>query len=717
MAYKETRVKTTLPGARPAAVCLAAIAAIVVAAMASLSWVALIQAERMLTYESLRRAESVGRALAASLDRAAELEIPLAKIPGINETLDQVRAQHASVSRISLLISGEERFAARAPGIEGSSEALVEQVPIKMAGGTTELLEVAVDPRFIGKVFSELALDFVVILIVAGFITLELIYFLAGPMVVSPLRQLSASIQRLCSTSLAGPIAANYPGTLRTMALAIRRRQDHLLNLYSQSRRLLREQLKQRRMQPSLEPARDEALRSHVQQLREIRGRFGLAMTAAREIVADPASALGRMRAPFFLVLLAEDLSRSFLPIYAGSMEVGAFDVSPKLIAGLPIFLFMLIVAISQPVLGGWSERSGRRRAFLVGAMVAVAAHFLTAQATTLAELLVWRVCAGAAWAIAFVAAQGIVLDHTDKSTRARGLAGFVTVIMVSLACGPSVGGLLADSIGYRATFVVAGAVAAIGLIVAWRSLPADLPKAPTVKAQTSPTSSMLSKIEAATPVAAGGHALTNWRFLGLLVLAAIPAKLILIAYCYYLIPLYLTASGNSAAMAGRIIMIYSVVMVVVVPIASSWIAEVHQRTGSASYAWFVAAGIALSGLAAAAMFIPGEIAASAVLVAVLGVAQAISISPQAAMVPELARDEIARQGEAVVYGYYRLVERIGSAIGPIIAAAMLQLVSFRQAFILLGALVFLCGVCFAILYARPPRADANRHGKLETSP
>jgi predicted MFS family arabinose efflux permease len=697
-----------IPAARLARLGMCAILAVIAVAMAVISWFALAQANRALTYETLRNAESVARSLAATFDRAAELDIPLAEMPGVNEKLEEVRAQHPGLSRISVVVSGDAKFTARAPGVDGIAETMVESVPIQLAGGTSELLEVAVDPRFITQLFRELALDFVVILVVAGFITLELIYFLAGPIIVSPLRLIAECITRLSSGSLAGPVAANYPGAMRDVAFAIRRHQDALLADYRDARTTLRQQLAARRAQSKTDSDLKQALQQRVQQLRAIRDRFGLKIQSSREVVQDPASALGRMRAPFFLLLLAEDLSRSFLPIYAGSMDVGPLDLSPNLIVGLPIFLFMLIVAISQPVLGGWSERLGRRNAFLVGAAIAVAAHLLAAQASTLLGLLAWRAAAGVAWAIAFVAAQGIVLDHTDKVTRAKGLAGFVTVIMVSLACGPSVGGLLADGIGFRATFVIAAAMAALALVVAWRSLPADIARAPTI---------VLVNVADAT---ARLHPLTNWRFVGLLLLAAVPAKLILVAYCYYLIPLYLTASGNSAAMAGRIIMIYSVVMVMLVPVAAGWIDRARQRAGVAPHAWFVAVGIALSGLGGLAMLVPNEIAGAALLVTILGFAQAISISPQAAMVPDLTRAEIARRGETAIYGYYRLVERVGSALGPIVAAAILQLASFRESFVVLGIIVFGCGATFAWLYALPSRAarDAANaaNGKMAAS-
>jgi MFS family permease len=187
-----------------------------------------------------------------------------------------------------------------------------------------------------------------------------------------------------------------------------------------------------------------------------------------------------------------------------------------------------------------------------------------------------------------------------------------------------------------------------------------------------------------------------------------VPAKLILVAYCYFLLPLYLSASGSNAATAGRIIMIYSVLMVLFVPLGADMLQRLGTKRLANNQAWFVGIGIGLSGVAGLAMLIPNAMIAAAVLVSILGVAQAISISPQAALVPLLARAEIAARGEANVYGYYRLVERIGSAVGPLAAAAMLQWATFRQSFMVLGGIVILCGVSFVLLYTSRGNLDSN---------
>jgi MFS family permease len=466
---------------------------------------------------------------------------------------------------------------------------------------------------------------------------------------------------------------------------------------YQETLARLRRQIRQRHI--ATNETREERYRSlHMAfgMLRDVRRHFTFVESRhgrRAEATNTTALVLGAMRAPFFLLLLADDLSRSFLPMFAAGLKPGPFAISSNMVASLPIVTFMLVVALSQPVLGGWSERIGRRRSFLAGALLACCAHFLSAQAGNLPELLVWRAAGGAAWAIAFVAAQGYILDHTDAKSRTAGLAAFVGIIMVSMVCGPSIGGILADGIGHRATILVAGVLTVIGLLLAWRRLPPD------------PAHAVVASVSPVEPPRLG-VAFTNLRFMLLLLLAAVPAKVILIAFCFYLIPLYIVGAGSTSAMAGRMIMLYSVMMVLLVPIMANWVMGLRARHAREPEALFVAIGLALSGLAGLAMALPFGLLSPLVVVLLLGIGQSLSISPQATMVAEVCKEEIRTLGQSAVYGVYRMVERFGNAVGPLIAAALLEFAGFQTAFIAIGGAVLLCAALFSIVFLRKPAPE-----------
>ena len=111
-------------------------------------------------------------------------------------------------------------------------------------------------------------------------------------------------------------------------------------------------------------------------------------------------------------------------------------------------------------------------------------------------------------------------------------------------------------------------------------------------------------------------------------------------------------------------------------------------------------------------------VVALAALLLLLGMGQAMSIAPQSALVGEFGRRLARPVGESTLYGIFRLVERTGSALGPILAGALLGLYGFPAAALAIGAGVAVGGALFAAAIAvtavrpKPAGDDARREGE-----
>jgi MFS family permease len=325
----------------------------------------------------------------------------------------------------------------------------------------------------------------------------------------------------------------------------------------------------------------------------------------------------------------------------------------------------------------------------LIGAGIAAAGFAATAFAGTVLDLLVWRSLCALGYAMVFVAAQGYVLEHASPGARARSFAVFIGAIMVATVCGPSIGGILADNIGERWTFGVS-AVLAIGSMAAMRHMPglriADHGANTERPASRPPT---LREI---------GSLLVNKRFMAVTALAAMPAKIVLTGICFYLVPLYMVTIGGSQAVTGRLLMSYAVVMVLMSPLTAA-LANTRERMQ-----WLVGGGLMLSG-AGGALLLAGDttpwVFAAIVLV---GFGQSLSISAQSALVSEQCAAEVARLGEPAVYGVYRLLERLGNALGPLLAGVLVLHYGYRTSFAVIGGLALFCGAAFLLSNRRPHR-------------
>lgn len=394
----------------------------------------------------------------------------------------------------------------------------------------------------------------------------------------------------------------------------------------------------------------------------------------------------GAIRLPLFLFVAAEEMSRSFLPLYARELYGASADLPAEVAVGLPIVAFMAVVALGQPAAGAWSERLGRRASFLLGAAIAALGLLGSGLGVTLWHLLAARVATGLGYGLVFVACQGYVVDSAPPERRAQAMAVFVGAIMAAAICGPAIGGVLADRLGFRATLALSAALAVVSAGFVLRGLDeARAPAAPAARLRDA------------------ASALRNVRFLALAFAAAAPAKIILTGFVFYLAPLRLAALGASPAMIGRTLMLYGVLMLALSPLAARLADRWRERAA------FVAAGGFVSGAAALAPLAADPILGLVCTILGLGVAQAISISAQLALVPEVAAAECRAAGQGPVFGLFRLIERSGSAAGPFIAAALLMRFGPDGAAAGLGAVAAGGAALFALVLAFERRAQARR--------
>ena len=135
--------------------------------------------------------------------------------------------------------------------------------------------------------------------------------------------------------------------------------------------------------------------------------------------------------------------------------------------------------------------------------------------------------------------------------------------------------------------------------------------------------------------------------------------------------------------------------MVVLAPLIAGW------ATSRERMHWLVGGGLLVSGLGGVLMLSGAGVGWVFLAILLVGVGQSMSISAQSALVTEHCQPEIDRLGEGTVYGIYRLLERIGNALGPLLAAVLLRWLDYRHSFAVLGAGVAACGIFFLLATRR----------------
>lgn len=139
-------------------------------------------------------------------------------------------------------------------------------------------------------------------------------------------------------------------------------------------------------------------------------------------------------------------------------------------VAAWTISLYVLMLAVTTAVYGRVSDLVGIRLPLLVGLALMAGGALVAALAPTYAVLLTARLFQGAGAAAIPTLGVAILSNRFDGELRGLALGRLAGVAAAITCCGPLVGGLLADTLGWRA--VMALPILGVGVLpFLWRDL------------------------------------------------------------------------------------------------------------------------------------------------------------------------------------------------------------------------------------------------------
>jgi EmrB/QacA subfamily drug resistance transporter len=136
------------------------------------------------------------------------------------------------------------------------------------------------------------------------------------------------------------------------------------------------------------------------------------------------------------------------------------------------ITIFSLGQVIAQPIAGRLTERLGSRYVFAGGLAIFGVASLVCAVAPNVYIMIVARFVQGIAGGGVIPAGSSIIGDVYGEG-RARAIGFFASLIPFASVLGPTVGGLIVDTIGWRWTFGINGPLSLLACVGAFALLPA----------------------------------------------------------------------------------------------------------------------------------------------------------------------------------------------------------------------------------------------------
>ncbi len=199
---------------------------------------------------------------------------------------------------------------------------------------------------------------------------------------------------------------------------------------------------------------------------------------------APPAGEAGRRRRLLILVICAFSLFMTYLD--STILNVALPTVEHQLHASLSqlqwvVDAYMVVLASLLLVAGATADRIGRRAMFSVGLLTFAAGSLLCSLAPSVGWLIAFRALQAAGGSMLTPVSLSIVrTTFTDPGERARALGLWSGVFGLATACGPPLGGLLVDLVGWRSVFWVNLPVGIAAFLLTRRFIPestADRPR------------------------------------------------------------------------------------------------------------------------------------------------------------------------------------------------------------------------------------------------
>jgi len=378
------------------------------------------------------------------------------------------------------------------------------------------------------------------------------------------------------------------------------------------------------------------------------------------------------------LTIVGFSLRAPFLPFFIEDLGAQSFEAQ-ALWSGVINAGGAAVMAISAPLWGIASDRFGRRPMVLRSMVAGAFTIGLMSLATSPWHLLILRFFEGA-FTGTVTASTTLVASTTPRERMGFGLGMMQMAVFSGASVGPLFGGILADQIGYRPTFVVAGSCLFISAIIVLTQVRENFTR----------------------PVRAAGPEDVSREKLSTLLLGS--AMLAMIAVLFVLriassaiqpiMPLYVQQlspdTGSVATLAGLTLGIAGLTSA----IAAVTLGRLADRIGQRPVLLVSAIGVGL-------LYLPQTFAQTTtqliVLQGLFGIAAGGVLPSANAIVANLTPAE--RRG--AVYGFTAAATSVGGFLGPLGGSSLAAAVDIRYVFLVSGLLML--GTGLWVIHALKP--------------
>lgn len=366
---------------------------------------------------------------------------------------------------------------------------------------------------------------------------------------------------------------------------------------------------------------------------------------------------LNLVKPVFFLAVFIEHLNYAFLPQLMH--DIAAASNLSTGYASLPFLAYYACFALSLIPAGRLDRTVGSSRLIIAGLLLAGTGVFLLTMMSSLQTAVLARALAGLGQGTLFIGVQAYVLANSSASRKTQAGSAIVFGFQAGMIAGMAIGSLLVTYIDAVGVFQLGTGLAFVTMVYASAVLP-------TVQKQA------VSPAKPGTAFMDVVRMLGSGPFLKSMFLIGVPAKAVLTGVVLFALPMLLTKQGFAREDIGQFTMVYAGAVIIASTLVAGY-ADRSRQTERILVAGGVltAVGLVIVSLVGLDMFSgrdvhPAWITGLIVIgVCVIGMAHGFINAP---VVTHVAESRIAAElGVANVASTYRLIERFGHMLGPVL--------------------------------------------------
>ncbi len=384
-----------------------------------------------------------------------------------------------------------------------------------------------------------------------------------------------------------------------------------------------------------------------------------------------------------FLFFFAEMLPLSFIPLYIKKVysmnPINIFNLPENIILGLPISVYMFGTAISVLVIGFLSDKIGTKKILIWSSIFLISGAVGAGITEDIIRLSIFRLISGIGYGSITITSTKLILNVFKDGKVATGFGFWASGYGAASLCAIPIGGVIVFRFGFFVALMVSAFISILILLFAIKFI--QLPKIENLEVDNDETKENIKQ--------GNLNIFTDKNVFANFFLRLIPFHLVYVGIFQFMMPLFMSTKGLSAANIGRVLTIFGLVYLMM-PLVSKLVDKMKNDR------IFIISGSLLIG--SFLILIKFSQSMNMIILIILGISIGSMIADAAEESFITATDKAIELGETKFMSIYNSYERAIMVIAPVVSSLLVAIFGFANSIFIIGVYTIISTIIYIII-------------------